>query len=79
MRSDGSDPIALRAERDQAIEENAQLKVRDARALPRRAMTHVLTCTHAPSPAPQKQLERQNYRITHLVRALDAIGVQGGK
>ena len=77
MRSDGSDPIALRAERDQALEENAQLKVRDARALPRRAMTHVLTRTLL--PASQKQLERQNYRITHLVRALDAIGVQGGK
>ena len=75
MRSDGSDPIALRAERDQALEENAQLKVRDARV----ARDHTRADTHTPSPAPQKQLERQNYRITHLVRALDAIGVQGGK
>ena len=75
MRSDGSDPIALRAERDQALEEHAQLKVRDARV----ARDDTRADTHAPLPAPQKQLERQNYRITHLVRALDAIGVQGGK
>ena len=74
MRSDGSDPIALRAERDQALEENAQLKVRDAcYTLRNRALT-----LHHRAPS-QKQVERQNYRITHLVRALDAIGVQGGK
>ena len=69
MRSDGSDPATLRSERDEALKENEILKARTRATLGISGRRH---------PRAQKQVERLNYRITHLMRALDDIDAAQG-